>query len=373
VTPDRRHIERKSKKSVLDRIKELEKERAEGIVTKPGKRWTLEEWLIHWLENIAKPHLRHTSYSAYRVAIHTHLIPGLGAHKLQKLEPEHLEKFYQRVTANGSRPATAHQVHRTARVALGEALRRGHLKSNPAAIAKPPRITDEEVEPYSVEEAQRIMDEAAQKPNGARWAVALSLGLRQGEALALRWTDLDLESKELRVRWTRLRPIYEHGCGDKCGRPNAGYCPDRIQTNPLIGETKSRAGKRTIGLPDELVEILRSHRAEQSEQRRTARQMWSDGGWVFASPTGEPLNPNTDYHEWKALLERAQVRETRLHDARHTAATMLLALGVPERAAMGIMGWSSSAMAARYQHMTATSPSEWVACCGQQEGRGPQN
>jgi integrase len=139
VTPDRRHIERKSKKSVLDRIKELEKERAEGIVTKPGKRWTLEEWLIHWLENIAKPHLRHTSYSAYRVAIHTHLIPGLGAHKLQKLEPEHLEKFYQRVTANGSRPATAHQVHRTARVALGEALRRGHLKSNPAAIAKPPR------------------------------------------------------------------------------------------------------------------------------------------------------------------------------------------------------------------------------------------
>jgi integrase len=80
--------------------------------------------------------------------------------------------------------------------------------------------------------------------------------------------------------------------------------------------------------------------------------MWADGGWVFASPTGEPLNPNTDYHEWKALLKRAKVREMRLHDARHTAATMLLALGVQERAAMGIMGWSSTAMAARYQHMT---------------------
>jgi integrase len=125
-----------------------------------------------------------------------------------------------------------------------------------------------------------------------------------------------------------------------------------VQTNPLVGETKSRAGKRAIGLPDQLVELLRQHRAAQDEERRKARQMWSDGDWVFASATGEPLNPNTDYHEWKALLERAGVREARLHDARHTAATMLLALGVPERAAMGIMGWSSTAMAARYQHMT---------------------
>ncbi|MEU4390591.1 site-specific integrase [Kribbella sp. NPDC023855] len=351
-TPDRRHIERKSKAAVVARVKELEKERDEGIVTKPGKKWTLEEWLTHWLENIARPHLRHTSYSAYRVAIHTHLIPGLGAHKLQKLEPEHLEKFYRRMTANGSKPATAHQVHRTVRVALGEALRRGHLKANPAAIAKPPRITDEDVEPFSVEESQRIMTEAGKRPNGARWAVALSLGLRQGEALALRWADVNLEAHELRVRWTRLRPIYEHRCGGKCGRPDAGYCPERVQVNPIIGETKSRAGKRTIGLPDELVEILRQHRAEQDKARRIARQMWNEGGWVFASPTGEPLNPNTDYHEWKALLKRAEVRDMRLHDARHTAATMLLALGVTERAAMGIMGWSSTAMAARYQHMT---------------------
>jgi len=351
-TPDRRHVERKSKAAVVARVKELEKERDEGIVTKPGKRWTLEEWLVHWLENIARPHLRQTSYSAYRVAVHTHLIPGVGAHKLHKLEPEHLEKFYQRMTANGSKPATAHQAHRTIRVALGEALRRGHLKSNPAAIAKPPRITDEDVEPYSVEEAQRIMEKAAERPNASRWAVALSLGLRQGEALALRWADVDLDAKEVRVRWTRLRPIYEHGCGGKCGRPDAGYCSERVQTNPIVGETKSRAGKRTIGLPDELVEILRQHRSEQDEQRRKARQEWVAGDWVFASPTGEPLNPNTDYHEWKALLERAKVRESRLHDARHTAATMLLALGVPERAAMGIMGWSSTAMAARYQHMT---------------------
>ena len=77
-----------------------------------------------------------------------------------------------------------------------------------------------------------------------------------------------------------------------------------------------------------------------------------DGGWVFATHTGQPLNPNTDYHAWRALLERAGVRHARLHDARHTAATVLLVLGVPERTVMSIMGWSSTSMAARYQHVT---------------------
>ena len=75
-------------------------------------------------------------------------------------------------------------------------------------------------------------------------------------------------------------------------------------------------------------------------------------GYVFATPVGEPINPNTDYHHWKRLLADAGLRDGRLHDARHTAATVLLILGVPERAVMGIMGWSTTAMAARYQHVT---------------------
>lgn len=142
-----------------------------------------------------------------------------------------------------------------------------------------------------------------------------------------------------------------HGCSGRCGR-KAGYCPQREQTRPDTKETKSRAGKRTVGLPDELVGLLRRHRAEQEREREAARQLWRDGDWVFATPTGGPLNPNTDYHEWKRLLRDAGIRDGRLHDARHTAATVLLILGVPERAVMGIMGWSSTAMTARYQHIT---------------------
>jgi integrase len=108
-----------------------------------------------------------------------------------------------------------------------------------------------------------------------------------------------------------------------------------------------------IGLPDALVELLRDHRAKQERERDTAGQLWTDGGWLFATPTGGPSNPRTDYTKWKNLLAAAGVRDGRLHDARHTAATVLLLLGVPERAVMGVMGWSNTAMAARYQHVTS--------------------
>jgi integrase len=121
---------------------------------------------------------------------------------------------------------------------------------------------------------------------------------------------------------------------------------------------KSKAGKRTIGLPPQLVVLLRKHYTDQDAERAAARQLWHDEGWVFATPTGGPLNPNTDYHEWKDLLQEAGLREARLHDARHTAATVLLILGQPGTTVMTLMGWSSGSMAARYQHVTDAVRSE---------------
>jgi integrase len=91
-------------------------------------------------------------------------------------------------------------------------------------------------------------------------------------------------------------------------------------------------------MPDELVSLLRKHREEQDAERAAAGQLGTDGRWLFATPTGGPLNPRTDYTDWKRLLTRAGVRVGRLHDAGHTAATVLLLLGVPERAVMGADG-----------------------------------
>ncbi|MFB6942812.1 tyrosine-type recombinase/integrase [Streptomyces sp. NPDC056237] len=98
--------------------------------------------------------------------------------------------------------------------------------------------------------------------------------------------------------------------------------------------------------------LLELHRREQARERAIAGEDWRESGFVFSSPVGEPLVPSTDHDTWKRLLTDAKVRDGRLHDARHTAATVLLILGVPERVVMQIMGWPSTAMAARYQHVT---------------------
>ncbi|WTJ47544.1 site-specific integrase [Streptomyces atratus] len=304
---------------------------------------------------MAAPNVSENTIDGYRVAVNHHLIPGLGAHRLEKLEPEHLERFYKKMQETGSAAGTAHQTHRTIRTALNEAVRRGHLTRNPATIAKAPCPEEDEVEPYSVEEVQRLLAEAGKHRNTARWVIALALGLRQGEVLGMQWTDVDFELGVIRVRRGRLRPRYEHGCGDRCGR-KPGFCPQKINIRRETKHVKSRAGQRPIGAPAELMELLRRHREEQVRERTLARDLWTEKGYVFTSPVGEPLSPNTDFHKWKDLLKAAGVRDGRLHDARHTAATVLLILGVSDAVVDAIMGWEpgkSARMRRRYQHLTS--------------------
>jgi integrase len=200
---------------------------------------------------------------------------------------------------------------------------------------------------------RRLLALVADRRNGPRWVVALALGLRQGETLGLKWEHVDLDTGLLRIRRNRLRPKCEHGCSGACSR-KAGYCPERKQVRADTGPTKSRAGRRAVGLPEPLIVLMRVHQANQEAERTAARQLWHDEGWVFAKPDARPLNTNTDYHEWKALIVEAGLPGRRLHDARHTAVTVLAILAVPTPTAMAIMGWSSAAMAAWYQHVLDT-------------------
>lgn len=354
---DRRHVGASTKAEVTAKVRALENKRDRGNVPSVGAQWTVEGWLTHWLENIAAPRVKPTTLAGYRVAVNHHLIPGIGKHRLEKLRPEHLERLYramlERPTRTGqlTKPATVHQVHRTIRTALNEAVRRGYLSRNPATIARPPRVDPHEVEPFSVEEIKRLFLAAANTRNGVRWVIALALGLRQGEALGLQWSDVDLQRQTLAIRRSRLRPKYAHGCGGTCGKAHAGYCPQRVNANPQTDTTKSRAGRRQIGLPRQIADLLAQHRLGQEAERRHAGTAWHEGDWVFTTETGDPINPRTDWSCWKQLLTEAGIRDSRLHDARHAAATVLLLLGVSQPAMMSVMGWSNPAMTQRYAHV----------------------
>jgi hypothetical protein len=122
-------------------------------------------------------------------------------------------------------------------------------------IAKAPKLDSDDVESYDVPEIQRLLEAAAKRRNGARWALALALGLRQGEALGLSWADIELDEGTFRVRRSRLRPRYAHGCASSCGK-TPGRCPQRVAIRPATGGVKSKAGRRTIGLPPQLVALV---------------------------------------------------------------------------------------------------------------------
>ncbi len=204
---------RKSEAAVRRAVRELERKRTDGILPAAGVRWTVASWLEHWLENIARPSIRWSSYDAYRIAVHNHLIPNLGRHRLERLEPEHLERLYRKMIDSGLKPATAHQVHRTIRPALGEAHRRRQVAQNVATLARAPKVEQQEVEPYSVEEVRRILKAASEGRNAARWAIALALGLRQGEVLGLHWPAQ--AERRLPWWWRRRRDL----------NPREGLCP----------------------------------------------------------------------------------------------------------------------------------------------------
>lgn len=379
--PDRRHVSAKTEAEVTKKVRALEKDRDSGRTKRPGRAWTVERWLTHWLENIVVGNVRPKTLAGYQTAVYRHLIPGIGAHRTDRLQAEHIEKLYAAMRSKGLKPATVHQVHRTLRTALNEALRRGQIVRNPALIAKAPRLVEEEIEPFTVAEARRILDVAHTRRNGVRIALALALGLRQGEALGLQWADVNAEQSTLTIRRAIQRLTWRHGCTDAhaCGakyhktaecKPgckrhtracpppcppdctsHARWCPQRRDGGLVVVDTKSVAGRRVVGVPAPLMEWLTRHRTAQEEERERAGDLWQEGGWIFAQPVGKPTDPRADYGEWRDVLSEAGVRAARLHDARHTAATMLLVLKVPTRAVMGVMGWSHANLTRRYQHV----------------------
>lgn len=205
------------------------------------------------------------------------------------------------------------------------------MARNVATLVDAPSVTRDEVQPLTACEARRLLDAARDLPNGARWSVALALGPRQREALGLLWDAVDLDAGTLTGR-RALQRQKGHGL--------------------VLVETKSKAGRRTIKLPEPLRVALSQHRAWQAKERLRSANVWEDRGFVFCQSNGRPIDARRDWIDWKALLRSAGVRDARLHDARHTAATLLLQQGVPARVAMQVLGHSQISLTlGTYSHV----------------------
>ncbi|MDQ6875801.1 MAG: site-specific integrase [Actinomycetota bacterium] len=327
---DRRHVSGERRADVVAKVRQLEQRRDEGVLTTTG-RTTVAAWLTHWLDSIAARKVRPSTLDGYGSLIRVRIIPALGHHRLDRLQPEHLERFYAAMTAEGLSGATVLKMHRVMSRAFTVAVQRGRVARNVCRLVDAPSVVRREVRPLTAAEARALLQTAKGQRNAARWTVALSLGLRQGEALGLPWAAVDLDVGTLTVRQALQR---QRGVG------------------LVIVEPKSAAGHRTITLPPSLRDALRVQRVEQAAERLAAGSEWADHRLVFAQVNGRPVDHSADYAAWKALLRAAGVRDARLHDARHTAATLLLQQGVPARVAMEILGHSQISLTLNtYSHV----------------------
>jgi len=315
---DRRHVLGAKRADVVAKVRAIEAKRDTGVVDAAGRAPTVGEWLDHWLDNIAARKVRARTLESYRSTVRLHLRPGLGHHRLDRLQPEHLERLYAALADKGLSPASILRAHRVLSRALRVASQRAKVARNVATLVDPPAVKRPQTAlPLSAQEARKVMAAAQAHRNAARWTVALAVGLRQSEVLGLGWADVDLEKGALSVR----RGLH------------------RVGGQGLVyEEPKADRSRRTVALPAQLVEALRAHRAAQLEERIAAGPLWQDHDLVFAQPNGRPIERKSDWRSWKVLLREADVRVVRLHDGRHTAATLLLSEGVHPRVVMEVLG-----------------------------------
>lgn len=302
-----------------------------GAYIDPSKT-TVREYLDQWLEATAAD-VRPNSARAYAHAITHHLTPHLGGHRLNRLQPLHIQRWLADEQAAGAAPASLGLYLMIARKALGHAVAWRLLTFNPAAGVRAPRIPQREPATWTAEQAKAFLTATADDDMGAAYRLGLTLGCRIGELLALTWADVNLTRGTLTIQRTVT--------GDRDGR----------QT---IGETKTASSRRRLALPAACVAALKAHKARQAAARLAAGPLWQDTGLVFPDPIGRPWNANTARTRFADAVTAAGLPRLTPHGMRHTAATLALEAGEAPKVVQQRLGHSSVAMTlAKYGHVTA--------------------
>ncbi len=351
----RRHVRGATRQEVVKKVQKIEAKREEGDLDVHGSDLTLELWLRHWLSGVHRTRTSQT-YNRYEWAVRLYLIPVLGEQRLDQLTSTLIERALSGLARSrkiGPFPAsdsTRRGVLNVLTTALNQAVKQNRLRRNPCTGVCVATVEPAEIDPLDQGEIAAVVAAVRTRRNGARWLVGLTLGLRQSEALGLHWSDIDLDNQILNVRTQLARLSWAHGCPDPgfCGP--AGKCPQRTRRQRQIG-LKTRASRRVWHLDEPLVQVLKAHRRTQTEERLRAGSMWIDNNLVFATQTGTPLEQRNDLRDWQAVLKEAGLSPARIHDLRHTSATMMLVGGVPTRVVMELMGWTTQSMTNRYQHV----------------------
>lgn len=361
-----------SPQAVISEVARLRRDYRAGKTVTMGASTTLSAWVNYYLDRAESLDLlAPNTISGYRGKTRPYVDETrLGKIPLRKLQAQHVEAQYRKMLDDGLSVATIKQLHAILSTSLELASQRGHIGDSPMTHVSVPRVGREVKkaagvgDALTIDEAQQVLETAKKSVNYPRWMFGLLLGIRQAEVLAVDWDEaIDLDAGTVTLFRSLYRKTWKHGCQNSAGETTCqgkrgADCPARFGGGLFVGGVKSEASDRVIPLPGVVVSALRDQKQLHDlwAVQDGVRSTWTAASGevldlVFKQRNGRPVDPRRDWGEWKDLLAEAGVDPVRVHDMRHTAATMLLIQGVDSRVVMEIMGWSQVSMLTRYQHV----------------------
>lgn len=320
--PNIRYLTAKTKKEANARLKQELLRISQGRPD-TGKPLTVAAYLTAWLTDTVKPNKRTTTYESYETLCRVHITPRIGQVKLVDLSAQAVQRMLAEMIEAGTSPTTAKNARGVLRKALNDALRSDLIWRNVVTLTDMPAQRTFYPKPLTASELPRYLVAARGKRLEALFILLPAIGLREGEAFGLRWPDIDLENGTLAVRQQIQR----------VGNPR----------RPVFVEPKTERSRRPVPLPPQVVHALRAHKERQNLERLIAGSRWGgpNGEWaglVFCTTIGTPLDPSNVMKQFREILRDAGLdTDRRVHDLRHTCATMLARLGVHPREAQDIM------------------------------------
>ena len=298
-----------------------EKERGELLT---GPQQTLKMYLEQWLEQAHKlSTIRTSTYNTYRIVIYKHVIPLLGHIQLQRLTPQQIQSFYAKKLDEGLSAKRVRGFHAVLHRALENAVKWNLVARNVCDLVTPPLPQRHEIQTLTPDQVQRLLQAAREHKLEALLTVAVATGMRRGELLGLHWQDIDFKTRSIYVRRSVGR-IGKFGI--------------------VESEPKTQRSRRKITLPTFVIDTLKRHQEHQQEMRAKAGALWRETGIVFCSIYGSYLESSNLHDDFKRLLVKAELPNIRFHDLRHSAATILLGMGVHPKIVQELLGHSNISM-----------------------------
>ena len=294
-----------------------------GVFREPSKV-TLGEFLTErWLP-AREMGLRPSTFASYRGLVERHVLPEIGHVQIQQLSPDQLDLFYSRLIARGLAPKTVRNAHVLIHRALRDAVRKNIVPRNVADAADPPKLNRadrEEMKTWTPVQLRQFFDGIAHHRLAAAYVLAATTGMRRGEVLGVRWRDIDFKSRRLHVQQTVLSVEYKL----------------------TFGRPKTKRGERKIALDPETIRVLREHGRRQQQEKALLGDGYHEQDLVFAREDGAPVHPDYFSQTFDRTVKRLGLPKIRLHDLRHTHATLGLAAGVDAKVMSDRLGHATSA------------------------------